>query len=359
MTRRRSVTALVVALLTALAVTSAAEAATKTVYAGPPFEKRPTGAPEFLDLNGFYRERVSVHVGDTVSWQFRGFHTVTFAGAQDAPPFVVPDPANPYRGLNDAAGAPFWFNGQPSLVLNPRAAAPSGGRATNGSAFRNSGLPPMEGRPKPYRLKFNRAGNFRYLCLVHPGMAGAVKVVSKRRAVPGARVDKAAALSEATRHVRHARRLAGFKPDGERVVAGHDRGAVSLFAFFPRDKSVKVGDTVEFGIDSRTEIHNVAFGPRAYRKRLADGIITPRPSASPGPPALQLSPLIFLPSDPPPVLPPSTGTNHGNGFLNTGALDTDNDSPNPPSSRITFTKAGTYQYECLIHPGMIGKINVR
>jgi plastocyanin len=122
---------------------------------------------------------------------------------------------------------------------------------------------------------------------------------------------------------------------------------------------VNVGQTVEFSIDSTNEIHNVAFGPRAYRKQLARDIATPRPSPTPGPPTLQLSPLVFLPSDPPPVLPPLTGANHGNGFLNTGALDRDPGSPNPPSATVQFSRAGSYEYECLIHPGMIGKVTVR
>ena len=32
--------------------------------------------------------------------------------------------------------------------------------------FRNSGLP--NGPPKPYVLKFTKAGTFKFLCLVHP-----------------------------------------------------------------------------------------------------------------------------------------------------------------------------------------------
>ena len=32
--------------------------------------------------------------------------------------------------------------------------------------------------------------------------------------------------------------------------------------------------------------------------------------------------------------------------------------PLPPSVKITFTKPGTYLYECVIHPKMDGKIIV-
>ena len=347
---------LLASVLTVLAVAPAASAATKTVYAGAPFVGQPSGAPDAFDLNGFYRRRVSVNVGDTVAWQFRGFHTITFAGAEDAPPFIVPDPANPYAGVNDAAAAPFWFNGQPSLTINPRVAAPSGERATSGQAFRNSGLP-LGDRPRAYRLKFTRAGKFSYLCVVHPGMRASVKVVNRRRATPSARADARAARREAAVDIRRGRRLSGYRPSGNRVVAGHDRGPSTFFRFFPTTKRVKVGQAVQFAIDSRTEIHNVAFGPRAYRTRLARDMIMPRPAQG-GPPVLQLSPLVFLPSDPPPTVPPFTGANHGNGFLNTGILDRDPASPTPPSATVTFTRAGRFEYECLIHPGMRGSIRV-
>ena len=66
---------------------------------------------------------------------------------------------------------------------------------------------------------------------------------------------------------------------------------------------------------------------------------------------------IAFPSDVP-TLPAYDGTSHGNGFLNTGVLDREAASPSPPSSQVTFTKAGTYDYICLLHPFMKGQIVV-
>ena len=63
----------------------------------------------------------------------------------------------------------------------------------------------------------------------------------------------------------------------------------------------------------------------------------------------------FLPSDP--ALPPYTGLNHGNGFLNTGVLETNPSTP-PPSVDVTFAAAGTFRFECTIHPGMQATITV-
>ena len=79
----------------------------------------------------------------------------------------------------------------------------------------------------------------------------------------------------------------------------------------------------------------------------------PQPS---GPPRLQFNPLMFLPSDP--ALPPYTGSNHGDGFLNTGIMDSNPQSPPPSSVEVTFPTAGSYLYECTIHPGMQGTIKV-
>jgi plastocyanin len=124
-------------------------------------------------------------VGDSVRWAFshRVVHTVTFLPpGQSRPTLETPDPAHPYTGFADAAGVPFWFNGQPSLLIPPDHAFPQGGSSTDGKTYKNSGL--SAPAFKPYKLKFTKTGTFRYLCLVHPGMQGSVKVLPKNRAVP-------------------------------------------------------------------------------------------------------------------------------------------------------------------------------
>ena len=67
--------------------------------------------------------------------------------------------------------------------------------------------------------------------------------------------------------------------------------------------------------------------------------------------------LIAFPSDVP-TLPAYDGTNHGNGFLNGGIIDRDAATPGGAENKITFSKAGTYSYICLIHPYMKGQIVV-
>jgi plastocyanin len=361
MSMRRCVALLAMAILVALCAAPAAGARTKIVVAGgpPPATSGLAGTVRFdkdLDLNGFFRRQVTINVGDTVRWNFsrRVVHTVTFlAPGQRRPALETPDPANPYTGFSDAANVPFWFNGQPSLLIPPDHAFAQGGSSTNGRKYTNSGLSAPAFRP--YSLRFTRTGTFRYICLVHPGMAGSVKVLARRRAVPTARADRAAAIAELRRAVAQARGLARFTPTGNSVVGGHDRGKVAWFRFFPSAKTIALGQTVRFSVSSTSEIHTVRFGPDAWHSPSEADLVMAQPQPS-GPPRLQFNGLIFLPSDP--VLPPYTGLNHGNGFLNTGVIDTNPSSPAPATVDITFAARGTFAYECTIHPGMQGTITV-
>jgi plastocyanin len=321
------------------------------VTAGPP--KAPGVAN--LDFNGFFPAATEIHVGDKVKWEINGFHTVTFlAKGQTQPPFIITSAANPIAGQLDAAGKPFWFNGQPSQIVNPEAAAPAGEKTYKGGTYLNSGLP-GEGPPKPFVVKFTKAGTFTFHCLVHPGMNGVVKVLTKGKRIPSAKADRKAATLQLKAGILKARTLAKVKPAANTVLAGNDDGAVTWLRFFPSDLKVKAGSSVEFKIASKREVHTFTFGPAAYTENIEKTFIGPIKSSTPGPPTLGINPLGGYPSDPPP-LPPFTGSNHGNGFEGSGVLAMG--GPLPSSVKITFTKPGTYSFECVIHPGMDGKVTV-
>src|SRR3954447_4512454 len=115
--RCRRVAAVVVAAVIVAVLLAAAHAATYEVYAGHDDLK---AAPKQASPNAFFPRAVTVHRNDVVRWEFRGFHTVTFPvkGAQ-APPLVLAATDVPVRDERDAAGNAFWFNGQPSVLLNP------------------------------------------------------------------------------------------------------------------------------------------------------------------------------------------------------------------------------------------------
>jgi plastocyanin len=345
-------------LAVSLLVPAGAQAATKSVIAGPAASKPPKGFPKDGDTNAFYRKNVTVHVGDKVRWTLNGFHTVTFAAkGKKTPTLISPDLANKVAGANDAAGAPFWFNGQVRLILGPQGAFPVGGKTYDGSKPASSGAPLADGKPKPYTLKFTKAGSFGYVCTIHLGMKGRVKVVAKSKRVPSASADKTAAKEEFAKSVALGKKLgASAGPTGNEVWAGNDNREVSVLRFFPAKKSVPVGTTLTLSMPkSTTELHTFSFGPAAYLKTQADGFIAPDASV---PPVPVFNPLIAFPSDPPPTLGGPTGANHGNGFVNTGVLDRDPATPSPGSTQIRFDTAGTYDYICLIHPFMKGQIVV-
>ncbi len=341
------------AVALALGLTAApASALFAPVSAGPP--KQPSLA--HLDFDGFFPGATRIHVGDSVSFAINGFHSVTFlATGQAPPPLIILAPTSPISGKLDAAGAPFWFNGQPSQVINPVVAAPSGGKTYAGKGFLNSGLPAGEGPPKPFVVKFTKAGTFTFHCLVHPGMKGVVRVLPKSRSVPSAKVDAAAARLQLQAGTLQARTLRQVKPAANTVLAGNDAGTVAWLRFFPQSLRVKTGTTVEFKIASQREVHTITFGPAAYTTGIEKSFITPVGGPG-GPPTLFVNPLAAYPSDPPP-LPPYTGANHGNGFEG-GGIISNGGPPLPSSLKITFTKAGVYPFECVIHPEMDGKVTV-
>lgn len=344
------------AAATSLMAAAPAGAITKVVYAGPASRSVP-GLSSNTDFDAFFRRTVTINAGDSVRWQFRGFHNVAFVPpGQAPPPLVAPDPSRPVAGLRDAAGAPFWFNGQPSLPIPAQVAGRLGPPVVSGLEYHNSGLP-MGPRTPSYTLRFSRVGTYRYLCTVHPGMTGTVRVLPRGRPVPSAFADFRARTLEQLAAGRLAMRLRRFSPTAY-VAAGNDAGPVTQLRFFPAFKTVRVGQAVRFVMRSSTEPHTVTFGPAALRSQLERDLVTMSPGAPGQPPRTLLNPLAFYPSDPPPTVPPYTGANHGNGFLNTGQLDRWSFTPFPSSATITFTKVGTYAYVCVIHPGMAGQIRV-
>jgi plastocyanin len=344
---RRILTAAATAAAIAAVAPSAAGAATHTVFVGG--DEVVKTAPTNFSPNAFLRKTVTVHVGDTVRWPFRGFHTVTFpVKGKQPPPFEVPTPT-PVSGAIDGAGRPFWFNGQlPQLAVNPVAAAPTKGSAYTGTRFRNSGLPATP--PKAYSLKFTKTGTFDYYCAIHTGMEGRVRVLSSKKRIPTEAQNRAAATAELNRLVAQAKSAAA-KPTAAGTVdigRGPSGTRFTINSFFPNNPTVKVGGTLTFTMAGQnpTEIHTATLGPLT-REQVpfigANGAI---------------SAVAAYPSDPPTAFPPYIGTNHGNGFLNLGLKDNRPASPLTNSGAITFNAAGTFQLKCLVHAGMDATVTV-
>lgn len=341
----------------AVLLAGSAQAATRIVDAGP-------GAKAHLpknrsyDANAFLPGTVTVHVGDKVKFNINGFHTVTF-GTQSKTPLFIADPGKP-SGEKDSQGNPFWFSDRDRMIANPAAVFPAPGV--------NSGVS-LGGKPKPFVKTFTKAGTFTFFCAVHPGMTGTVKVVAKGRKIPSQAAVAKQAAKELAGYVAKAKAAdkAGQSAK-DTVQAGADGRGYANYAFYPAKLSVRVNTPVTLQMAPHsTENHTFSFGPEGDLMALVQNQIAPAPDSAPGgPPTLVASSSVFLQSDA--VLPPYDGTNHGNGFWNTGTLSS---APHlvagilpsgpgrfPTKQTITFSKPGTYHYICLIHPEMHGTIEV-
>lgn len=343
-----------------LVLPAAANAATKPVAAGPPLAKLPAGVPKDGTVNAFYPKSITVHRGDTLEFGIYGFHAVNFVKTGDgAPPFAIPAPGGlATAGVKDATGADFWFNGQPQLIFNPTLVTPTkSGGSFDGSKAVYSGAP-LSGPPKPWKVKLTKTGTFTYYCPIHPGMTGKVKVVGKSQFAGSAKQDKVRADKQVATDLATLKQLAKkAAPAGDVIQAGPDgKNGATLLRFSPAEKTVKVGAPVTLTMTPGTrETHTFTFARDIKSlKPLTDGFISPLAGSSP--PALGLASQAVYPSDAPPL--PYDGTQHGDGYWNSGVLDSTPATPSPESATITFSAPGTYQYLCIIHPEMVGKVIV-
>lgn len=325
---------------------AAAQAATKQVTVGP--AKPLAGVPPVAFDADFYPRKITIAKGDHLRFKWTtGFGDVIFVPAgQDAPPFAVP--AGTVAGAKDEAGADLWFNGQPSFAPNLEALSPQGGKVIDGSKVVGSGFS-FDGPMKPWKVRFAKAGSYRFTSVLMPEKRLTVTVKRSRRGVPGRRADERRLARQVKASTKLAKKLVAFEgPQGNVVRAGNDAKGIAQIAFFPATKTVKVGDTVRFEMSrSSLELHNVAFGPKAY--------LDAKPFLGP-----ELNPFVIYRSDAPGTAVSFDGSNHGNGYFNTGLLDASAATPFPSSDSVTFTKAGTYAYYCAVHGNdMKGEIVVR
>lgn len=353
MTARRLKAGLALGAIASLAVAGQASAATKSVNVG--------GSKGTAVFNDFFRHKVAIHQGDSVSFQFRGFHNVYIPKKGTKPGgLLAPDPSAKYSGLNDPTGAPFWFDGVvPLLMVNPAAVFPSATTTYDGSKAVGSGQP---GGSKPFVVKFTKKGSFTIYCSIHPGMKGQVSVLPRTAKVPTQAQDAKAAKQQTAVDVKIARELDRKKVPAATVRGGSDKPPVNHLKFYPSSLTVKAGQPVTFAVDPKNqEPHSLAIGPAAYLQQVVQAQFTPVfPAGGGAPTGVFLDGRVALPSTPPATpggpLPPFDGVSHG-GFFNTGVLGAG--SSKSKSVTFTITKSGTYPFICLIHPEMTGTITVK
>lgn len=349
-----SLRTVVAAAAITLAVPAVAQAKTKEMSVGAPAATQKKLGETTLS-NAFFPGKLTVNVGDSVAFVPAGFHNVHLPKKGGGlTPFLIPN-GQKVAGSNDAAGAPFWFNGQDAIGPNPAlfAAAGFGKKFTyTGAAEIQSGLPGE--KAKPMTVKFTKAGTYKILCDIHPGMEAAVTVAKKGKKVPTAKQDAAAVKKQADATVKAGKGLATKAQPANTVALGvAAKGGLEYLGMVPASLTVKPGTTVKFTMTKGSfEPHTATFGPGdAGDPSSYIGTIT-KSFESPA-----IDPRGLYPSDVTPVsLSPTT---HGNGFWSTGVLDAYGETPQPMDASVKFDTPGTYKYLCVIHPFMQGSITVQ
>lgn len=338
------------ALALALLPAAGAQAATKRIDLGA--AKTPKGTPEAAAFVDFFPRTVKVNAGDKVAFHINGFGAVHFGGGK-LPALGAADPNAPVSGANGPDGQPFWFNGQPSIRINPFYLAPTGDMKVTGKGIDSTGLPMEDGQPKPRVFTFTKTGSFKFIDPLHPKVKGKVVVVPKGKKVPSAAADKAAAAKQLAKLVKEAKKAEKAKVADNTIRFGNDTRNVMFFKFFPGNLKVKAGQPIALETGKQVnDLHNLAIGPIEWMKNVSPFDVKP-------PTDFFLSATVAYPSQSP-LSGPLTfdGTQNG-GFVNSGALDSSAATALPSKSTLTITKPGSYTYYCLFHaPDMTGTITV-
>ena len=117
---------------------------------------------------------------------------------------------------------------------------------------------------------------------------------------------------------------AGINDPGNKTIA--------VLQYMPGTVTVPVNTPVNWSWDGAIEPHSVTF--------LAPGQQLPAPGSDTS---------LFAPT-------PPTGPYDGSTFVNSGLFPL---APGPvPAFTMTFGKTGSYEYHCVIHPQMVGKVDV-
>jgi plastocyanin len=355
MTGRRTAGAIAVALLV---LPSAAEAKTKTVDMGIPEASRKAFA-QTVDVNAYFPSVVTINKGDKVRFRVSGFHSLDLPARGGAMTPLISPTGDTVSDSKDAAGAQFWFNGQDALAFTPSLLPPGAfGKklSYNGSKAVRSGLP-FANNPKPVTVTFKKKGRFTYFCNLHAGMKGTVAVKGKGAAVPSAKADRRAVKRQVATAAKTAKRLPDVAAPGNTInVGAAGKHGEELFAFVPSALTVSPGTTITFRMHPASyDIHTATTGPgnpesepNSYLGQVAAGINAP-----------VFDPRAVYRSEAPATTGTLTPTLHGNGFWNSGVLDTDSGTPLAASDRVTFGAPGTYDFYCLIHPFMKATVTVQ
>jgi len=262
--------------------------------------------------NFFFNRDITVDVGDTVQWTqaTNEIHTVTFI-----------------------------VNGQVTQVPT--------GSDFDGSAA--AGSPQFDTPGQNFSLRFTKAGDYNYVCLIHSKMNGVVHVQPQGQSYPKtqAQYDVQSNILRAT----YGAQAAALQAKGlvDAVAKGRSQntvgigkllstGSLAVLRFLPTQNVIHAGQTVTWNnLDPETP-HTITFG-----------------TEPPGGPFGALEPSSNVTNGQATISSPGQAVNSG--FIS---------QPNPAfptfgtTFSVKFTTPGTYPYICALHDdlGMVGTITV-
>jgi plastocyanin len=267
---------------------------------------------------------ITVDVGDTIVWQ-----------AHSAEPHTV------------------TFNAAPNAQFNPFAPAVGNGAAFDGTGYVSSGAManvssetagfPVE---REFSLTFTKAGTFHYVCLVHPGMGGAVVVQPAGTPYPESQPQ----YEQQGRHQTSRIIAAGYQlkaqdqqaSNNHYVIAGDTNmeAGADVMAYMRSTVVIHVGESVSF-VNKSMEPHTITFG---------DEIGNPT-----NPWCANDCSASTLPSQ-----GPIFGGNYSATLSGTDAVFNSGWVFTGVQVTVTFTHPGVYEYHCALHDymGMVGKVIV-
>ena len=338
---------------------STADAATSTTGATAPTGPQTYGVvvdgpstlgSENLVYGAYFPKTLAVRPGDTVVFDNRSsndIHTVSFGVKSDRSD-------QPLTVLKSGQANPVVFGpcytaeaARPALAACPGAAAtapasPPPAPPFTGKGYWNSGAilfggAPPEAGPKTATVKVapdTAPGPYTVTCLLHPFMEATLQVVG----ADGERVSPAQVAVAADKELGAAKADATGLAEptqvpaatGATVAAGWGDKLVAVNRYSPETVSIKAGQTVTWQTISPYMPHTVSF--RA-------------PFQSPD------QPNALLPTG------AKSGARFAGGVAHSGIFGPLPEFPGDKFS-LTFTKAGTYPYLCVLHPGMAGTVQV-